>query len=192
MANYFRCDTTFIKSSKERLYSTKPATDVVLPNGVFGFMGSYVSEEIRELLIPTADLIKNQVPVLVHNPEINYRQEVSTDNALGIYRNASGKVLRTFPLQQYDVVTLSEDYFDLTGKAGTSPVIAVGDMFALQANLVAGTQLKYSATAPVATANKVYFKVLKVANAYTPVFVGGDGQLFPQAYKNIDVEVIFA
>lgn len=191
MANYFRCDTTFIKNSNAggRLYSTKPTVDTELPNGIFGFMGSYVSEEVRELLAPTADLIKAQVPVLIHNPEINYRQEVTTDSALGIYRNRAGKVLRTFPLEQYDVITLSEDYFDMTGK-GTA--IAVGDMFALQANLVAGTQLKYSATAPVSTANKVYFKVLKVANAYTPVFVAGNGQLFPQAYKNIDVEVVFA
>ena len=191
MANYFRCDTTFIKNSNAggRLYSTKPSVDTELPNGIFGFMGSYVSEEVRELLTPTADLIKTQVPVLIHNPEINYRQEVTTDSALGIYRNRAGKVLRTFPLEQYDVVTLSEDYFDMTGKGSA---IAVGDMFALQANLVAGTQLKYSATAPVSTANKVYFKVLKVANAYTPVFVAGNGQLFPQAYKNIDVEVIFA
>jgi hypothetical protein len=191
MANYFRCDTTFIKNSNAggRLYSTKPTVDTELPNGVFGFMGSYISEEVRELLTPTADLIKTQVPVLIHNPEINYRQEVTTDSALGIYRNKAGKVLRTFPLEQYDVITLSEDYFDMTGKGSA---IAVGDMFALQANLVAGTQLKYSATAPAAASNKVYFKVLKVANAYTPVFVAGNGQLFPQAYKNIDVEVIFA
>jgi hypothetical protein len=191
MANYFRCDTTFIKNSNAggRLYSTKPSVDTELPNGIFGFMGSYVSEEVRELLTPTADLIKTQVPVLIHNPEINYRQEVTTDSALGIYRNRTGKVLRTFPLEQYDVITLSEDYFDMASKGSA---IAVGDMFALQANLVAGTQLKYSATAPVSTANKVYFKVLKVENAYTPVFVAGNGQLFPQAYKNIDVEVIFA
>lgn len=191
MANYFRCDTTFVKNSNAggRLYSTKPTTAVELPNGVLGFMGEYVDEEIRELLVPTADLIKNQVPVLVHNPEINYRQESRTDSALGIYRNKAGKVLRTFPLEKYDVITLSEDFFDMTGKA--TP-IAKGDMFAIQPNLVAGTQLKYSATAPLASANKVYFKVTKVANAYTPLFVDASGSLFPTAYKIIDVEMVFA
>lgn len=189
MANYFRCDTTFVKSSKERLYSTRPAVATELPNGIIAFMGSYVSEEIRELLTPTADLIKNQVPVLVHNPEISYKQYVKTDGALGIYRNKAGKALRTFPLQQYDIVSLSEDYFDMAGKATT---IAVGDMFAIQANLVAGTQLKYSATAPLATANKVYFKVTKVANSHIPVFYNGNGSLFPSVYKMIDLEMCFA
>lgn len=191
MSNYFRFDSTFIKSTNAggRLFSTKPTVDTELPNGILGFMGAYVSEEIRELLTPTADLIKTQIPVIIGNPEINYRQELSTDSALGIFRNPKGKSLRTYPLEQYDVFTLSEDYFDMTGKGSA---IAVGDMFAIQPNLVAGTQLKYSATAPVNTANKVYFKVLKVANAYIPTFVGGNGQLFPLAYKNIDVEMIIA
>jgi len=192
MANYFRFDTTFIKSSRERLYSTKPTTDVELPNGILGFMGDYVSEEIRTLLVPTADLIKTQMPVVIHNPEISYRQESRTDSALGAYRNVAGKVLRTFPLSQYDVLTLSSDFFDMTGKTGTVTTVAVGDMFAIQPNLVAGTQLKYSASAPVSTANKVYFKVLKVANAYTPTFVSGAGSLYPATYKLVDVEMVIA
>ena len=191
---YLRCDTTFIKESQAggRLFSTKPTVATELPNGVFGFMGSYVSEEIRELLIPTADLIKNQVPVLIHNPEINYLQISKANDALGLYRNKSGKVLRSFPLSQYDVVTLSEDFFNMTGKTGTVTTVAVGDYFALQTNLVAGTQLLYSATAPLVASNKVYFKVLKVANAYIPSFMGGDGTLFPSNYKEVDLEVVFA
>ena len=174
MANYFRCDTTFIKEAEDgRLYSTKPAIDTELPNGVFGFLGDKISgkEEIRTLVEPTADLIKNEVPVLIHNPEINYRQELSTDNALGIYRNEAGKVLRTFPLSKYDEIALSEDYFDLTGKANGK--IEEGDIFALQANLV-------------------YFKVNKVENSHKAVFVSGNGQLFPQAYKLVYIEVMFA
>ena len=191
MANYFRCDTTFIKEAeKGRLYSTKPSTDIELPNGVFGFLGDKISgkEEIRTLVEPTADLIKNEVPVVIHNPEINYRQELSTDNALGIYRNEVGKVLRTYPLSKYDEIALSEDYFDLTGK--TNGKIEEGDIFALQTNLIAGSQLKYSATAP--TNAKVYFKVNKVENSHKAVFVSGNGQLFPEAYKLVYVEVIFA
>ena len=191
MANYFRFDSTFIKSSQVggRLFSTKPTVDTELPNGVIGFMGSYISDEVRELLVPTADLIKTQIPVIIGSPEINYRQESKTDSALGIYRNKAGKPVRTYPLEQYDTFTLSEDYFDMTGKGST---IAVGDMFALQANLVAGTQLKYSATVPLATANKVYFKVLKVSNSHIPTFVSGSGTMFPLAYKVVEVEMVIA
>ena len=65
-------------------------------------------------------------------------------------------------------------------------------MFALQANLVAGTQLKYSATTPLATANKVYFKVLKVSNSHIPTFVSGSGTMFPLAYKVVEVEMVIA
>ena len=191
MENYFRFDTTFIKSTNAggRLFSSKPLVDVELPNGILGYLGGYVSEEIRTLEIPTTDLIKNQVPVIVGNPEINYRQESRTDSALGAYRNKAGKVLRTYPLEQYDVFTLSEDFFDMTGKA---TAIAKDDMFAIQSNLVAGTQLKYSATAPLASANKVYFKVLKVSNSHTPLFISGSGSLFPATYKVIEVEMVYA
>lgn len=193
MSNYFRMDTTFVKSTKERLFSTKPTVATELSNGVIGYLGSYISEEIRTLLVPTSDLILKQMPVIVGNPEINYKEDSRTDSALGAYRNASGKALRTFPLEQYDVITLSQDFFDLTGKAtGVTTSVEVGDMFAIQANLVAGTQLKYSATAPLATANKVYFKVTKVANAYTPTFVNGAGALYPATYKLVDVELIIA
>lgn len=195
MSNYFRFDSTFIKATNAggRLFSTKPTVATELPNGILGYMGAYVSEEIRELLTPTADLILNKMPVIIGNTEINYRQESRTDSALGAYRNASGKALRTYPLEQYDVITLSQDFFDLTGKTtGVTTSVEVGDMFAIQANLVAGTQLKYSASAPLATANKVYFKVLKVANAYTPTFVSGAGSLYPATYKLVDVEMIIA
>jgi hypothetical protein len=152
-------------------------------------MGSYVDKEIRELLTPTADLIKAQMPVLVSNPEINYWEVSKAQGALGMFRNKAGKALRTYPLEKYDVISLSSDYFDMTGKTGD---IAVGDMFAIQPNLVAGTQLKYAATAPASTSNMAYFKVVKVANAYIPAFLGGDGVLFPNNYKMIDVEVCLA
>ena len=66
--NYFRFDTTLIKSGGKggRLFSTKPTVDTELPNGVFGYMGSYINSEIRELLTPTADLIKNAMNFFVN------------------------------------------------------------------------------------------------------------------------------
>ena len=193
--NYFRFDTTLIKSGGKggRLFSTKPTVDTELPNGVFGYMGSYIDSEIRELLIPTTDLIKNSIPVVIHNPEISYKEYLKSDNALGIYRNKAGKVLRTFPLEQYDLGSFSQDYFDLTGKvAGKTTEIEKGDMFILQANLVAGTQLKYSATVPTSATNKVYFKIAGVSNSGIPIFYSGTGSLFPQAYKIAELEMILA
>lgn len=187
---YFRCDTTKVKSSKERLFSVLPTTPQVLPDGILGFMGSYTDTEIRELVTPTADLIKSQIPVLIHNPEINYWEISKAQGALGMYRNRSGQVLRAFPLEKYDEFSLSSDYFDLTGKTtGTTTAVEVGDVFVLQANLVAGTQLKYSATAPDSSTAMSYFKVTKVQNSYIPSFLGGNGSYFPNAYKMIDLEL---
>lgn len=192
MANYFRCDTTFIKSTNAggRLFSTKPKVDTELPNGILGYMGDFLSDEVKELLVPTDELIKSKLPVLIHNPEINYREESKTDSALGIYRNHAGKVLRTYPLEEYDRIKFSEDFFDLTGKTGE---IAKGDIFVLQPNLVAGTQLKYSATKPTTADAKFYFKVKDVKNSHIPIFFDGENsEMFPSAYKLVTVELLLA
>lgn len=190
---YFRCDTTFVKSAKERLFSTKPSTAQILPNGIFGFLGSHIDNEIRELLTPTADLIKNQIPVIIHNPEINYWEVSKAQGALGMYRNKSGQALRTFPLEVRDEVSLSSDFFDLTGKTtGSKTDVEVGDIFVLQANLTAGSQLLYSATAPTATNVKSYFKVTKVYKSFIPSFLGGTGSYFPNSYAMADIELIIA
>jgi hypothetical protein len=188
---YFRCDTVKVASGNAggRLFSVLPTTSTVLPNGIFGFTGEYVDTEIRELLTPTSDLIKSKVPVLIHDPEINYWEISKAQGALGMYRNRSGKVLRAFPLVEMDEISLSSDFFDMTGKTGD---IAVGDVFVLQANLVAGTQLKYSATAPTSTTAKCYFKVTKVQNSFIPSFIGGTGTRFPNAYKMVDIELVMA
>ena len=184
----FRLDTIKLKATRERLYSGKLKVAKEIPNGLFAFLGDYVvgESEIRNLETPTAALLKAEIPVLIHNPEINYKQDSKTDGALGAYRNRSGKVLRVFPLNKYDEISLSDDFFDTTGK----PVIAIGDIYAIQENMEAGTQLKYSATAPAD--NKVYLKVTGITNSHIPVFLGGDGAMFPSAYKMVDVEIIFA
>lgn len=185
---YFRADSTKIASGNAggRLFSVLPTTAQVLPNGVFGFMGEYVDTEIRELVTPTASLIQTKLPVFIHNPEINYWEISKAQGALGMYRNRSGQVLRAFPIVELDEVSLSSDYFDMTGKTGD---IAKNDIFVLQANLVAGTQLKYSATAPTSANAKFYFQVTKVQNAFIPSFLGGTGSYFPSAYKMIDIEL---
>ena len=77
----------------------------------------------------------------------------------------------------------------MTGKVGD---IAKDDIFILQPNLVAGTQLKYSATAPASTTAKCYFKVTKIQNSFIPSFIDGTGTRFPNAYKMIDIELVMA
>lgn len=184
---YLRCDTTRVASSESgRLFSVLPTTPQVLANGIFGFLGEYVDKEIRELQTPTASLIQTKLPVFVHNPEINYREDSKAQGALGMYRNRSGQVLRAYPMVEFDEITLSSDYFDMTGKTGD---ITVGDMFVLQTNLVAGTQLKYSATAPTSANAKCYFQVTEVQNAFIPSFLAGNGTLFPASYKMVDIEL---
>lgn len=187
---YFRCDLSQVKATNRggRLHSAKAITE--LPNGILGYLGGYVdgSTEVRELLAPTADLIKAKLPVIVMKPEIGYKQDSKKDGALGIFRNPANKALPVVPLTDFDGIDLSEDYFDLTGKA--EQVIEKGDIFTLQTNLVAGTQLKYAATAPLATAAKFYFKVIGIFNSHTATYVLGDGTRFPQAYKMVQLELV--
>lgn len=190
MANYFRCDTIKVKATRERLFSGKLKDKKEIPNGMFAFLGGYVAgeTEIRELLTPTTELLGAGVPVLIHKPELIYKEDSKADSALGLYRNREDQVVRVFPLSQYDEVSLSGDFFDKTGKGNGK--IEIGDIYAIQNNMNAGTQLKYSASAPEGA--KVYLKVTGVSNSHTAVFLGGDGARFPQPYEMIDVEIIFA
>ncbi|WP_291566962.1 MULTISPECIES: hypothetical protein [unclassified Clostridium] len=194
MANYFRCDTSFMKNTNAggRLYSAQYGE--IIPNGFIGFMGSFISgsKEVRTLLAPTAELIKAGTPVIVMKPEINYKEDKKTDYALGIFRNPGNKPVPAIPFSEFDGVDLSEDYFDLAGKTGdNSAKIEVNDLFTLQANGIAGTQLKYAASAPAKTSAHFYFKVVGVSNSHTAVYVHSDGNRFPKPYKMIALEIIF-
>lgn len=191
---YFRCDLSQVKATNRggRLHSAKATTE--LPNGVLGYLGGHVSgsTEVRELLAPTAELIKTKLPVIVMKPEINYKQDTKKDGALGIFRNPANKPLPVVPLVDLDGIDLSEDYLDLTGKGNQT--IENGDIFVLQENLVAGTQLKYSASAPLATAAGFYLKVIGIVNSHTANYIFSDGTgvaaRFPQAYKIVQLELI--
>lgn len=190
----FRCDMSMIKNPKEKMYSVRPETVGEYPNGMIGYLGEFESGsvEIRVLKTPTAELIKTAIPVITHNPEVNYSQYTKKEQALGLFRNPSGKALRAREFgTAIDGVTLSEDFLDLTGKSsGKTTEAEVGDMFAIQANFVAGTQLKYSATVPDVASNKVYFKVINVENSHIPVTLGGDGKMFPSVYKLVDLAIV--
>lgn len=190
--NYFRADLSDINLRAKKIYSAEYAQEI--PNGVLGYLGGFKegSTEIREFLAPTADLIKAKLPVIVMKPEINYAQDRLTDNAIGIFRNPANKAFPVIQLEDLEGIDLSEDYFDLTGKGNGK--IEVGDIFVLQPNAVAGTQLKYSATAPDALTAGHYFKVVGVVNSHIANYVYTDGTatatMFPQAYKMVQLEIV--
>lgn len=197
MANYFRCDLTQVKATNKggRLHSAVFANEV--PNGVLGYLGDFVtgSAEVRNFLAPTTDLVKVKFPVVVMKPEINYKQDRKTDNAIGIFRNPANKAFSVVPLEELDGLDLSADYFDLTGKStGKTGEVEVGDKFTLEANAVAGTQLKYSASVPVLTKTCFYFRVVGVVNSHTANYLYTDGgataSMYPTPYKMVQLELV--
>ena len=196
MGNYFRCDISFMKNTNSggRLYSAKYGSEI--PNGFIGYLGGYTSgsTEVRELLTPTADLIKGKAfPVIVQKPEINYKDDKMTDRALGTFRNPANKPVPVIQFSENDGVDLSQDYFDLTGKTGDkATVIEVGDIFTIQANGTVGTQLKYASTAPASTSATVYFKVIGVKNSHITTYINGTGNPYPAPYKMIQLQMIIA
>lgn len=193
MANYFRCDISFMKEINQggRLYSAKYGTEI--PNGFIGFLGDYVSgsTEVRTLLAPTAELLKTKIPVIVQKPEINYSEAKKTDYAIGIFRNPANKPVPTVPFHEFDGIDLSQDYFDLTGKAsGKTTEVEVGDIFEIQENGVVGTQLKYASVAPLSTVSKSYFKVIGVRNSHIATYVSSEGTRFPAPYKMVQLQIV--
>lgn len=193
--NYFRVDLSDINLRAKKIYSAEYAQEI--PNGVLGYLGGFKagSTEIREFLAPTADLIKAKLPVIVMKPEINYAEDRKTDGALGIFRNPANKAFPVIQLEDLEGIDLSNDYFDLTGKeTGKTTECEVGDIFVLQPNAVAGTQLKYSATAPDASTAGHYFRVVGVVNSHIANYVYTDGTatatMFPQAYKMVQLEIV--
>ena len=191
---YYRFDAIKIKSGNRggRMFSAQFPTGSAkaVHNGYLGYLGGYVvgETEIRELLDPTTDLIKNEIPVIVHKPEINYKEESRTDYNLGEFVNPSGRPTRTYTLEKYDEGSWSADFFNITDKVNGK--IEVGDIFAIQAVSTEGAQLKYVTTAPLNTVAKCYFKVTGVQNSFIPTYVHSDGTRFPSAYQMVDLEIV--
>ena len=88
-----------------------------------------------------------------------------------------------------DTVSLSEDFL-AKAKNTKGTDLAVGDIITIGASLVAGQQLDHSAGAP--SAGNKYLKITKIFNSHIPVFLGGDGKMFPGVYKMYDLEVFEA
>lgn len=193
---YYRADLTKVKATNRggRLYSAVYEGKDLF-NGTLGYLGDYVagSTEIMEFKAPTAELIKNKMPVIVMKPEIVYDERFKK---LGDFVNPAGKALPVVPLEEFDGIDLSADYFDLAGKAtGKKTEIEVGDMFAIQPDIdVVGSQLKYSTSKPAVAQNACYFRVIGIKNSHIATYLYTDGTAdmmrFPKPYKLVALEVV--
>lgn len=179
---YNVCNTVKMKETGVggRLFTAVHTAD--LPNGVFGFLGGYktAEREIREFVVPTAELIIAEAPVLVMKPEIIYDQSTRTSDKIGNFVNVAGVPFSVIPVSKWDEIELSADLIEGTG-------IAVGSILALQAGKV---KLKKVDSAPTKEQASGYFKVTEIRKSHTPVFVGSNGSLIPQAYNLYNVEWI--
>lgn len=189
LTKYYRCDTDFMKATNSggRLHSA--VASVELPNGILGYLGERKAgeQEIREFLLPTAELIKGGLPVIVMKPEIIKDESSRASGALGKFRNPANKAFPVVPFEKYDGIKLSHDYFALTGKtAGKTTEVEIGDMFTINTD---GT-LTYAATAPTKTANACYFKVVNVKNAWIANYLASDGTRKPQPYKLVTLDIV--
>lgn len=184
---YLVCNTSKVKATNTggRLHSA--VLNVEVPNGALVFVGGLKEgeTEIREAKIPTTDLIAGKVkPMLVMKPEINYSEAKKADYALGIHRNRAGKAVPVIPLEAYDEIELSQDFF--VGRSADQ--IKVGDKFKMTNDSVF-----YTYEAGAVSSDCVYLEVTGVRDAFHAVTLMGDNlnSVFPVTYKMIMVEVKF-
>lgn len=187
MANYYRIDSTDIQSIKVgRIFNGKLKIEAEIPNGIFVSVGALKTgqNEIRELDTPNP---AKQLGVVL-NPEVRYEEDRLSDYAIGLYRNKKGQALRVLPLAEHDTISVSEDFLTKALATKTS-ALAENDVIEVQENLVAGTQLDYSA---IPSTDKYSFKITKIYNSHIPAFLAGDGTMFSPSYKMFDLELVVA
>jgi len=159
-----------------RLYSGLYADD--LDNGSFLFLGEYITgeKEIRELLEPTAELIKNDVPMMVMTPEILYDESRKSKQALKLFYNKGGKAVAVQPISNYDDVEFSKEGF-------TNPNdLAVGKYVVVTAG-----EVKLTVVDDAPTDDRLFGKITSSRKSHLSTFLAGTGQLFPGAYDIYNV-----
>ena len=166
------CHTSRVKETLcgGRLYSAIHTS--ALDNGSVIFLGALKEgeTEIYEAVVPTTALIATEQPMLVMTPEIMYDQSRKAKNALGNFVNKANKAFPVVPLSAFDEIEISKEGFTGTPAKGKYVVLKDGSV-------------KWDVVDEKPTSgNVLYGKITSSRKSSLPTFLGGDGQLFPQAY----------
>lgn len=176
------CHTVKVKETNRggRLYSAVHTSE--LENGSVIFLGALKEGEmeIRQAVVPTTALIAKETPCLVMSAEMIYDESTKAKQALGNYTNVAGKAFPVIPLSEFDEIELSKEAF-----TGTP---AVGKYVVLKNN---STKWDVVASAPE-SGHVLVGKITSKKNSSLPVFVGGDGNFFPQPYELFNVAFVRA
>lgn len=166
------CHTIRVKEAGVggRLYSAIHTS--ALPNGSVIFLGgkSTSSPEIYDAVVPTTELIAKETPMLVMCPEIMYDETRRANYALGNFINKANKAFPVIPLSEFDEIELSKEGFAGTPEVGKYVVLEN-----------ASTKFKIEDSKPE-SGHVLIGEITSTRKSSMPVFLGGGGQLFPQAY----------
>ena len=171
------CHTVKVKEANRggRLYSAIHTEE--LENGSVIFLGALEEGEmeIRKAVVPTTELIAKETPMLVMNAEMIYDESTKSKQALGNYTNVANKAFAVVPLSQFDEIELSKEAF--VGSPAVGKYVAVRN---------GSTKWEVLSSAPP-SGHVLVGKITSKRNSHLPVFVGGDGNMFPQAYELFNV-----
>lgn len=182
MANkYYRCDLTAVHETNAggRIHSVK--TEKEIPNGVFCVISKYVegSTEIKKMVAPKATDLEIAI---VQKPEINYDERFKADQAIGEFRNEANSIVPAVILSNHDGIDLSQDYFGAENPQ-------VGEIYTIEENLVAGTQLKKKEDTELPDKG-VALRVIGVKPSCIANFIVDKTNRMPKPYNMIQLEVV--
>lgn len=165
------CHTIRVKEAGVggRLYSAIHTS--ALPNGSIIFLGDKDDKhsEIYKAVVPSTDTIAKKTPMLVMCPEIIYDETRKANQALGNFINKANKAFPVVPLSEFDEIELSKEGFSGTPAKGKYAILENGS-----------TKFKIADSAP--TGHVLFGKITSTRKSSLPVFLAGDGKLFPEAY----------
>lgn len=166
------CHTIRVKETGVggRLYSAIHTS--ALENGSVIFLGEKDDNhsEIYKAAVPSTQLIPTATPMLVMCPEIIYDETRKANQALGNFINKANKAFPVVPLSEFDEIELSKEGFTGTPAKGKYVVLKNGS-----------TKFDIADSKPQ-SGHVLVGKITSTRKSSLPVFLAGDGQLFPQAY----------
>ncbi len=183
MEKYYALNTMDVKAIMNggRLFDAK--NENVAHNGVFGVVKGLIAGELhlRHFTIATAETIKNELPMVVAQPELAYDESRRSNNMTGNFRIHEGQAFNVVPLAIGDTIEVSADLIN-----GSN--LVVGNFIA-QAN---GGGLSKVSAAPTSDVAKAYFKIVASRDSHVMQTPFGDGKVTTPATKMFALELIAA